>query len=259
MKRKTVSKILITIGLVTSLSISAIGCGNAENKQKDETVESVSETVESVSEPAKEDTTVKETADEAIDKEASYKDIYKEKIESFQNLIKDSENAYNNAGYGLIYFDDDDIPELVCGLTGYIVHMYTIIDGELVPVMEDWVYGAGGNAGYSYLEKQGIVYNSNSDMAGAEVYETLWKWNAERRELETLYDQPLLMRYYEDLNGDGEYSFEEVSESNILEEPHYFYGDKEITKEEYNSYLIPGEYKEIYGEMTYDEIMSKLQ
>ncbi len=74
--------------------------------------------------------------------------------------------------YGLIYFDDDDVPELVAGVRGYYTSLYTYHDGTLYRVMDRWPYGAMGNVGYEYSPKKNSLRNYNNDYAGAIMYTT---------------------------------------------------------------------------------------
>ena len=41
-------------------------------------------------------------------------------------------------GYNLIYFNDDDIPELVVGVNGYYTSLYTYSDGKVYTLMDHW-------------------------------------------------------------------------------------------------------------------------
>lgn len=67
----------------------------------------------------------------------------------------------------LIYFNNDNIPDLVIGGDGYWVSVYMYENGTVYNPVEEWPYGAMGNTGYDYLEKKGLIFNHNSDYAGA--------------------------------------------------------------------------------------------
>lgn len=191
--------------------------------------------------------------------EQTYQKLYKEAVEEFSNNRKATETDYCKLCYDLIYFDDDDIPELVMGLSSYYVYMYTVVDNQMVPIINNWPYGAGGNGGYEYLERQGIVYNRNYDMAGAEAYDTYWKWDQNDRELHDINgDEYLFMRFYQDINGDGRYDIMDLNSGGETKDPLFFFGEDEITEEEYLAHTVPGEYRLIHGEMTYDDIMKAL-
>ena len=76
--------------------------------------------------------------------------------------------------YNLIYFDDDDIPELVEDDPGYYVSLYTYHDGKIYTLMDRWGYGAGGNHGYDYCPRKSSVRNYDADYAGLILHTTYW-------------------------------------------------------------------------------------
>lgn len=139
--------------------------------------------------------------------------------------------------YNLIFFDDDDIPELVADYTGYYVSMYTYHDGRIYTVMDEWVYGAGGNHGYDYCPRKGSVRNYDTDYAGLILWTTYWTLG-EGYELEPVVSIEFLN--FIDENGNGR---PDGDESETVG-----YGDKsyidgvEITLEEELSYSM-GEYE----------------
>ena len=146
----------------------------------------------------------------------------------------------------LIYFDDDEIPELIIGQSGYWVSMYTYKEGKVYELMDMWAYGAFGNVGYEYIPYQNVLRNYNSDYAGMRFY-TSYSKISENHSLEE--DSYSLIMSYEDENGQViiEYTEETYDENNW----HYYYNDKEITKEEYDSYIIQGEFQYIEGTQAY--------
>lgn len=130
----------------------------------------------------------------------------------------------HGATFDLIYFNDDDTPELVAGVDGYYVSVYQFIDGYVYPIIDSWPYGAGGNAGYEYYPRSGVIENFDQDGAGAEFYETYWKLNEDTHSMESGL-------YYHGIN-DTEH---------VEGEPGYYKyeGEEsvEITESEYNSLL----------------------
>lgn len=155
--------------------------------------------------------------------------------------------------YDLIYFDNDSIPELVVGLDGYWVSMYTYDKKtkKVYEVIDKWGYGAGGNHGYMYLPKKNVLYNLNSDFAGALYYEYYGKMK--NHKIVDRYPKSLSQQYFNDANENG---FPDDGE--YIEEPIYFYGDKKISKKKYNSYGFSGEYKTICGSIAYKQMKKKL-
>ena len=77
--------------------------------------------------------------------------------------------SYTPYSYDLIYFNNDNIPELVVGKNGNWVSMYTYNTKtkKACALMEQWGYGVMGNTGYSYVPKKNYLYNLNNDYAGA--------------------------------------------------------------------------------------------
>ena len=139
--------------------------------------------------------------------------------------------------YKLIYFDDDDVPELVVDDPGYHVSLYTYRDGRIYSIMYEWGYGAMGNAGYEYCPGKCSVRNYNTDYAGLILYTSYW----------TLGDGYMLdgvvsieTLNFDDANGNGMPDGDE-------EESYGYYNVSyidgvEVTAEECESYSM-GEYE----------------
>lgn len=155
--------------------------------------------------------------------------------------------------FALINLTGSDIPALVADYSGYRVSVFIWADETLVTVMEDWAYGAMGNHGYEYLPGGNVIRNQNSDQAGAIVYESYMTMN-DAHEVVALYDEALSFWFFKDTNGNGTIDENEP----FSEEPYYYYGNTEITKEEYDAYRIPGEYEWITGDKSAEEIISQL-
>ncbi|MCR5355836.1 MAG: hypothetical protein K6E63_00380 [Lachnospiraceae bacterium] len=190
--------------------------------------------------------------------DGAYKEAYRALVSEFYNGHKDEESEYSSLGFDLIYFDDDDIPELVTGLNGYYVNLYSFDGTKAFPIIEEWGYGAGGNAGYEYLPKEGMIFNSNADYAGAWMWLSYMKWDPEKREMVDLNPDGLCIRYVEDEDGDGMLSDAEMEKYSEDDEK-YYYGDKQITKAEFDSMCHDGNYEELYGSKSYDEINAQLK
>ena len=139
--------------------------------------------------------------------------------------------------YKLIYFDDDDVPELIADNPGYFVSMYTYHDGRIYTVMDEWGYGAGGNHGYDYCPRKSSVRNYDTDYAGLILWTSYWTLGNEY-ELELVASIEYLN--FIDANGNGVPDGDESETAG--------YGDKsyidgvEITPEEEKSYSM-GEYE----------------
>lgn len=94
------------------------------------------------------------------DKANDYKIAYREKV---SELIAEDETVR----FSLIYLTGSDIPELVAEHSGYDVSVFAWVDGKIITLMDQWPYGAGGNAGYKYLPENNVIRNYNMDYAGA--------------------------------------------------------------------------------------------
>ena len=140
-------------------------------------------------------------------------------------------------GFELVYFDEDDIPELVADHRGYFMNLYSYHDGKIYILMNEWGYGAGGNSGYEYCPGKGSVRNYDADYAGLILYTTYWKLG-DGYQLDHVVSIKFLN--FIDANGNGLPDGDEEETAG--------YGDKsyvdgvEITWEEANSYNM-GEYE----------------
>ena len=179
-----------------------------------------------------------------IIKKMNKEDKAREKNPYFDN------DAYT---YNLIYFNNDSIPELVVGLNGYWVSMYTYDKkkNKVYTVMDQWGYGAGGNPGYSYLPKKNVLYNTNSDYAGAVYY--VYYGKMKKNKIVGRYAKDLKVQYFNDANKNGYPDADEYTS-----DPYYFYGDKQISEKKFASYEIAGEYQCIQGTMSYNKMKKKL-
>ncbi len=180
---------------------------------------------------------------------------YKDKINEFAS--KNTESKYAKIRYGLIYIDNDDIPELVCAKQGYNVTVYTYYNNEVKCIMDNWAYGAGGNYGYDYGEKTGIVSNGNSDMAGSLHYTTYWKLeNGELKNTEYYLCQAMFdyKKYGASWSHaeDNDYHYYKILSSSKGKTKDY----QEISKDEYNGLKYNTD-KNISGGWTKDEILNQ--
>lgn len=193
--------------------------------------------------------------------DTAWKDAYMQIIkklhqEDKQQKAQDTSEfmPYQAYTYALIYFDEDSIPELVAGLDGYWVSMYTYDkeEGKAHAVMDKWGYGAMGNAGYEYLPKKNCLRNYNSDFAGAVRYTTYER--IKDGKMVSVYPKNLKEVFFIDQNHNGM-----PEENEYTDQPTYYYGKKEISEEKYLSYIISGKFKNITGTMTYQKIRKKLR
>lgn len=175
--------------------------------------------------------------------------------EGYEAVIRLSEMD-DDFSYDLIYVDEDEVPELVTGISGYYVNLYTYQDGTVYTLMDEWGYGAMGNAGYEYAPRDNSIRNYNTDQAGA-ILNTYYMQIGAQHEIET----PVWIESYQfdDANGNGM-----LDEGENYEEGagvSYING-KEATEEEladlYPRYDM-GNYQMIIGIRTAEEIRKILR
>lgn len=159
--------------------------------------------------------------------------------------------AAGDMEYDLIYFDEDDVPELVVS-TGYFVSMYTYSNGSLYTLMDHWAYGAMGNAGYEYSPKKNSLRNYNTDFAGLLLY-TTYMGIGEQHELDTIVT--IETYNFDDANGNG--MPDEEEEGSIGKYGISYIDGVEVTNEDCAVYDM-GEYEYIFGSMSYEEFLQTL-
>lgn len=165
---------------------------------------------------------------------------------AYANKVRELAAKDNELQFALIDLTGSDIPALVSDHSSYYGSVFIWADGALFTVME-------GIRGSSYLPGGNVICVWDKLQAGAIVYESYMTVN-DAYEVVDIYDESLSSWYFKDINGDG------IMDENepVSEEPYYYYGNTEITAEEYSSYQIPGDYEWIAGDKSVEEIISQL-
>lgn len=158
--------------------------------------------------------------------------------------------------FGLIYVNDDDIPELVFGPKDYWVSVYTWQDGQVYTVMDQEAYGTWGRD-YTYIPFQNTIkeycysyFDHDDNGYTRRLYEDFYQMAETTYKLEYVYG--LIYEDFVKNEGDG-------AEAYVL-----FYGEpdgteREITEEEYDAYYVrKEEYIELRGNSSADEIINEL-
>ena len=173
-------------------------------------------------------------------------------INKFEN--DDSENKIT---CDLIYFNNDNIPDLLIGNSGFWVSLYIGENGEVYNPIDQWAYGAGGNSGYKYQEKKGAILNYNSDFAGAISTKSISILNSKNK-FDTL---SVTQKGATDENTD----YEEVNKA-LKAYGGYFFNDQKISEQEYNNKLKvfsvdidENNFRELNGTRTTAEVKKQLQ
>lgn len=173
----------------------------------------------------------------------SYQEAY-EAVSRLSTLESSAEIEYN-----LVYFDGDDVPELVTGLCGYYTSLYTYRDGTVYTLMDRWPYGAMGNHGYEYVPGKNNLRNYNTDFAGAILYTTYW---AISKQHSMDIDVQIVTYNFDDANGNGQPDENEECDYSVS-----YINGVEVSAEECDSYNV-GEYEELEVGMSLEELRSKL-
>lgn len=248
-----------TIVLAAITAVSLTGCGNDVPTQSNQT-KTTAASEETTTEAPTEETTEAPTAEitEAPTESETTEPLTEETTEAVEtadyktaylDLINSTEDS-DKLTYDLIHIDDDNIPELVLGMNGYYVSLYTYADGIVHTLMDHWSYGAMGNAGYEYVPKMNSIRNYNTDYAGLVGFTSYCSITAEH----TLEATAIIeTRLYEDTNGDSIPQNEEY----IPDYQVYFIDGEEISCDEAVAYDA-GKYEFVGGELTLDEIKAEL-
>ncbi len=156
--------------------------------------------------------------------------------------------------------DGDGTPELVIDDPGYALSLFTFKNGAARCLMHSWPYGAGGNAGYSYIPGTGIYYNANSDYAGAVRYEY---YMSDRGEGEIQTDFWVKSLNFNDLDGNGEPSEYELSVSGeyAAASEYHSEADREMSGDEIKAAVdrfAGAEKKPLAGTLDYESLLACL-
>lgn len=174
--------------------------------------------------------------------------------EAYRAVSKLCELEYENGQeYDLIYFDEDDIPELAAGVRGYFMSLYTYHDGRVYNLMDSWGYGAMGNAGYEYSPGKNSLRNYNADFAGLIMYTTYMRINAQYHLFETVVQIETMN--WDDVNENG-YPDDDEMESVGYYSVSYIDG-VEVTEEDCAVYDA-GEYEYMEPVMSLEELWNRL-
>lgn len=172
---------------------------------------------------------------------------------AYAEKVRETAAEYSDMKFALIDLTDNNDLDLAVVNTGYSVSVYTWSGGRLIPIMEEWAYGAFGNQGYEYLPGRNVIRNFNSDYAGAIVYENYLYLNSAYEPQWPSAEEQLCVYYFDDANGNGWPDGEPYTE-----EPFYYYGGVEVSREEYASHQVPGEFLWIDGDQSAEEMLALL-
>lgn len=165
---------------------------------------------------------------------------------SYQEAYAAMSRVYDLEGEGrefnLIYFDEDDIPELVAGVSGYWMSLYTYSEGTVYCLANDWGYGAFGNMGYEYVPGKNSLRNIDTDNAGQIVNISYMTVNPEHSMEEVVW---IKLVFSEEMNEDMEYDCTT------------YVNGEEVAEDEIDDYDV-GEYEYIDTILSLQELLEKL-
>ena len=180
--------------------------------------------------------------------------------QAYLSVIAELQEDWNLDGmdFGLIYVNDDDIPELVFGPEGYWVSVYTWRDGQVYTVMDQAAYGTWGRE-YTYIPFKNAIkewcysyFDYDDNGFTRRFYDDFYQMAETTYELEYVYG--LIVEDYvkDDVDESEEYVLYYV-------EPDWT--EREITEEEYDAYFFAreGEYIRLRGDFSADEIINELE
>lgn len=167
-----------------------------------------------------------------------------------QELVAENEDLL----FDLIDLTDNDVPELVADSPGYYIRVFSWTDGEVVVLGDEcWSYGLSGNLGYDYLPGESLIHCNYTEDAGSIQYDVYLRLNS-ANELVELPMEPLSVWYFRDKNKNGLMDEDEL----FIDEPIYYIGDNEVSKEVYAKQQIAGDFEPISGTKTAKKLLSQL-
>ena len=157
-------------------------------------------------------------------KESAYADEY---VKIIDQVISENENV-NRIKCDLIYFNEDDIPDLVIDHDS-LVKVYMYENGTVYnPINES--YGTGGCKYYDYYEKRGVISSFGTSLAGATCGESFYILNS-KKEMEYTFSYTVKGAEPEDEE------MKKQMEEELNKYGGYYYKGQKITEEEFESKL----------------------
>ena len=272
---KKVIGIIVAIVVIIAIVVLCICLGN---KNKEETTSNpvvvINESGEKEETPSK----VLETDPYVSNVPNEILDAYLKKVDEIEKKHKDDMAArmeedsdldltsLSMLKYDLVFFDEDDIPELVVTNTGYNTRLYTYDNGKVVYTMKDdtepdeelgWAYGAGGNHGYEFIPRGNTLGNYNADFAGLMLYTAFYKLD-EAHNLVNKFDGVLCECHFDDKNDNGTVDDDEM-ESYTDDVTAYYVNEKKITADEAKNYIVDsGDFEPLEATKVVEEFRNKL-
>lgn len=179
--------------------------------------------------------------------------------DAYLEIVKSLSEKSSDFKFNLVYFDDDDTPELVADRLGCL-NMYTYKNDEIKVLIDGWDYGSAGNTGYSYAQRKGLVYNCVYEYGGLIIRHRYGKLDTDTYEIQFDEGEELSVWNVGDSNGDGKIDQADVDtmEESYSGSPTYRRGSKNISEKDFEDYLKEYELLDFFGNYTFDEMLEKL-
>lgn len=232
---------IIIVGLVTFIVVDKVMNNNRDSNKNEDVANIVegdnsnsiiNEVVNSTNEIEK--SNKNEANGTEIQKTAEYAKEYIKIIDDFKSECPDFK-------CDLIYFNNDNIPDLVIDCGAISLYMYE--NGTVYTLMDKEAYGTAGCKYYNYYEKKGVISDFCTSLAGLVCGEDFYILNS-KKELEHTFS-------YSARGGDpGEdEEMKEQVENELNQYGGYKYKGQKITEDEFESRL-----KEYGVEFSIDEL-----
>ena len=164
--------------------------------------------------------------------------------EAYEAVSRVYSLASENMGYDLIYFDEDDIPELVVGVNGYWMSLFTYDAGKVYCLTNRWSYGAFGIPGYEYVPGKNSLRCYDADMGINVFHENYWTASKQHTMEEVVWI--MFENYLDDVN--------EITGEHCI----VYVNGVEIPEDEEINYGV-GEYEWIGTELSREELLKMLE
>ena len=155
--------------------------------------------------------------------------VYLERIKEYQEKYLDSELSYD-----FVYFNRDDIPDLVVNMPGSWVTLWVFQDGNIYQPIEERPYGTFGINSYLYTEKEGILFYDDTDFGGAISNHIIEVYGNNLELSYTLRNTELNVEI--DENDDDEFTRDILND--LQTNGGFYCNDEKISEEEYDTKIL---------------------
>lgn len=197
---------------------------------------------------------------------SDYGELDRETKKAYRDVIKTAkqeEENWEELRYSFIYFNDDDIPDLIIDYPGTDIHLYVYENGEMYCPMNGWGWYGSHNdkVRYEYIEEESTIREVDSRTGYTDFY--LYFYALEDYRMEYFYE--LDDNHYDDIDRDELPDPEEVTPEALANargwRVYSCFTDDNLTQDEIRQRMEAIDakgWKPIIGELTYKEILKLL-